>query len=249
MFSRLKKKRVQPGAQPIEQSTMDRITAPNCSQEDFVLLYSKLVEDCHPGIGILMTAPLTLELTLENGKKSTTFLNNLWIQWKSAEDRADLVNRHINAMLAILKPGPPIERRQIIPIVKDSIYVRDYGGKMIFEHYVGDLYCIYAIDWEDRTETLSIEQMTKLGLEQSTLRDLAIENLQGILPEAECHGEGPWYMLSAGTDYVASLLLLDGVWDQLAEMVDGDLVAVAPARDTLLFTGANSSEGLAFIRK
>jgi uncharacterized protein YtpQ (UPF0354 family) len=56
-------------------------------------------------------------------------------------------------------------------------------------------------------------------------------------------------MLTAGGDYVASILLLDGVWDQLAATVGGDIVVTVPARDVLFFTGSASQEGLATIRK
>jgi hypothetical protein len=42
--------------------------------------------------------------------------------------------------------------------------------------------------------------------------------------------------------------LLDEVWLPLEEESDGDIVAVAPARDVLLFTNSKSSEGLVRIR-
>src|ERR1700676_2279613 len=119
MFPLRRKKAMQPKTELSAQSTMDRIVAPTCSQEEFVLLYSKLLEERQPGIGILMTERMTLEMSLETGEKSSTFLHNLWIQWRTAEDRVDLVNRHVNAMLAILRPKPPVDRRQIIPIIKD----------------------------------------------------------------------------------------------------------------------------------
>src|SRR5256885_92520 len=69
-----------------------------------------------------------------------------------------------------------------------------------------------------------------------------------FVPPIERHGEGPWYLLTAGGDYVASILLLDEVWQQLEEEIDGDIVAVVPARDVLLFTSSKSSEGLVRIR-
>jgi hypothetical protein len=41
---------------------------------------------------------------------------------------------------------------------------------------------------------------------------------------------------------VASILLFDDVWAQLEESSDSDIVAVAPSRDVLLFTGSNQSK-------
>lgn len=247
MFSWLVKKPSPRSDNPVERSTMDRITSPSCSRDELVLLYSKLLEERQPDLKIVMTGPMTLQMSSQDGKEAFTHLDNLWIQWQRAEDREDLVNRHVSGMLTVLKPAPPVDPRQIIPIIKDAVYVGD-GEKMVFEHLVADIYCVYAVDWPDRTMSLTKEILSGLGIEQSELRRLSIENLQAILPAAECHGEGPWYFLSAGNDYEASLLLFDGLWDQLAASVSGDVVAAVPARDSLLFTGSESPEGLAAIR-
>ena len=77
---------------------------------------------------------------------------------------------------------------------------------------------------------------------------IALNNLRRILPDVDYREEGSFYEVEAGDVYVASVLLMDEVWDQVAGKVDGDLVAVAPARDVLLFTGSESPEGLQAIR-
>lgn len=248
MFSWLVKKPASKVKIVHEKSTMERLIAPTCSQAELVLLYAKLLEERQPGLKIVMTGPMTLQMSSHDGKEAFTHLDNLWIQWQMAEDREDLVNRHVSGLLTVLKPAPPVDPRQIIPIIKDAIYVESYGEKMVLEHLAADIYCVYAVDYPDRTMSLTKEILSGLGIEQSELRRLSIENLRAILPPAECHGEGPWYFLSAGNDYVASLLLFDGLWDQLAEIVPGNPVATVPARDVLLFTGSESPEGLAAIR-
>jgi uncharacterized protein YtpQ (UPF0354 family) len=107
----------------------------------------------------------------------------------------------------------------------------------------------FAIDWEGRAESLSRTIMEALGLEQINLRNFAVENLRTILPPVECHGDGPLFLLSAGTDYVASLLFFDDLWDQLSEVLEGDPIAVVPARDLVLFKGVASSESITAIRR
>ena len=44
-------------------------------------------------------------------------------------------------------------------------------------------------------------------------------------------------MLTAGGNYEATLILLPEVWESVAEMVSGQIVAAVPARDVLYFTG------------
>ena len=85
------------------------------------MLYSKLLEERgNPALKIVMTEPMTLNISTDGGKDASTFLDNLWIQWQRAEDREDLINRHANAMLSMLKPDTSIDPRQIIPIIKDA---------------------------------------------------------------------------------------------------------------------------------
>lgn len=55
-------------------------------------------------------------------------------------------------------------------------------------------------------------------------------------------------MLTAGADYVASLILLDDLWIELKESIMGDIVVAVPSRDVLLYTSSESSEGIARMR-
>ena len=248
MFSwfRSKEKKDLPSSEP---STLDRLMTARRNKDEFVLIYVKLLEERQLGLKCLLTDPTTIEITHEDGKTSTTFLDNLFIQVQGDEDPTDLIERHIRTILAMLRPEPPIERKQLIPIVKDKIYVDSYCRNTVYEHYAADLYCVYAIDREDSTKTIGPEELSALQVEREDLRTVALENLETLLPPAECYGDGPWFWLTAGNDYVASLILFDSLWDeQLAAMVEGDLVAVVPSRDVVLFTGSRSSEGIVAIR-
>jgi len=91
--------------------------------------------------------------------------------------------------------------------------------------------------------------MKELEIEPTDLPSLARSNLKRILPEIEQHGEGPWYLLTAGGDYAASLLLFDDVWNTLSRSVEGDVVAAVPSRDVVLFTGVRSKDGIEWIKR
>jgi uncharacterized protein YtpQ (UPF0354 family) len=118
------------------------------------------------------------------------------------------------------------------------------------EHLTGDLWIVYCVDTEQTVWSLSEEEFLKLELPFGQLRSVATENLLRILPEIERHGDGSTYfMLSAGTVHCASLLLLDDIWNEQRNDVNGDIVAVAPCRDVLLFTGSNDNSALAAMRK
>ena len=152
------------------------------------------------------------------------------------------------------KPSTLPDKKSIVPLVKDEQYLNIGRNKQtselpfMNEHFAGDLWIIYAVDLPDAMQSLSKENAEKLELGLIELRTLAIENLKRILPPIERHGDGPLFMLTAGADYVASLILLDEVWYDLQQSIEGDIVAAIPSRDVLLYTSSDSSEGIERMR-
>jgi uncharacterized protein YtpQ (UPF0354 family) len=224
---------------------------PEITRESFFLLYSRLLELRCGARELRYEEPDTLLLKTAEGAEHKLYLQNLWIQ--SREDLAEgreVIERFVSVVSEF---GKEVEatRDAVVPLVKDQTYI-DFlgeGTNVPIEHLAADLWIVYAVDRDTNITTLSEKEMVALELSREDLRNLAIENLRNILPPVECHGEGPWFLLTAGGDYVASLLLLDSVWQFAAEEAKGDVVAVAPTRDVLLFTNADSVEGLAEIRR
>ena len=139
-------------------------------------------------------------------------------------------------------------------MIKDVLYLKEIlnnstGDKVtVTEHLAGDLWIVYAFDTPEAMLTMQNKHLRELDLKTQHLRPLAIENLRRILPPVLQHGDGPVYMLTAGADYVASLMLFDDIWDEIQEAIEGDIVAAVPSRDTLLFTDSTSKEGIEELR-
>jgi uncharacterized protein YtpQ (UPF0354 family) len=233
-----------------EISTMDRILTRNCSRDELFLLYSKLLQERFPKYSIEFTGESVLHITNPEGKELTTYLDNLWLRYKDgSEDRRDLIERFVRFAENIGVPALPVARENIVAIIKDAQYMEQFTKKRaVADHLCGDLWVVYAIDEPERTGVLMEEKLSGSGIAREDLRALAVSNLQRILPPVERHGGGPWYLLTAGQDYVASLLLFDWLWSQLADSVEGEIVAVAPSRDVVMYTGSKSPEGIAAIR-
>lgn len=182
----------------------------------------------------------------------TVFLENIWRQTRHApESREQGVERFLRVFGRLSSSASELPQLNcIVPMIKDEGYF-DVSRKLskedapfANEHLVGDLWIVYAIDTPDSMLTLQRSHLSDLGLEVSELKELAVTNLTRILPPIERHGEGPVYMLTAGGDYVASLLLLDDVWAELQHETSGAILAAVPSRDVLLFTDSSSKEGL-----
>jgi uncharacterized protein YtpQ (UPF0354 family) len=247
-----KKKRPRAATSSDEPPTIDRLLNRSCNRDEFILLYSKLLQERMPGNRVEFVGESALRLVTQGGKESTTHLDNLWLKYKAGtEDRAELIDKYIRLAQALIDGDDKTpERQNIVPMIKDSQYL-DYMRPLeefATQHLCGDLWIVYAEDEPERIRTLKRVDIRRAGVDDSELRSVAIENLKRTLPPAEVHGPGPCYLMTAGGDYVASLLLLDYVWDQVAKMVSGDMVATVPARDVLLFAGSESSEGVNAMR-
>jgi len=248
-FAKEKAEWVEPASEP---STMDRMLSRVCTRDEFFLLYSKLLQERLPDCKVEFLDESTLHVVRPDGKESTTYLTNFWLKYKAGdEDRKELIEKYARLVQDLGKSRALPERQNIVAMIKDSQYMEigKVQSQSLADHLCGDLWVVYAEDQPDRISTLLAEAIAGLGISRSELQALAVENLKRILPPAECHGDGPWYLLTAGQDFVASLLLFDSLWDELQEIVEGDVVATVPTRDVLMFTGSGSREGLAEIRK
>ena len=228
----------------------EKLNAFDLTREQFDLLFSLLLKqdwgatelavDPRGGFSFLLPGQTGLQFL---------FTENVWVlAQQEVESRFECVMAFLDKVLTPISDA--ISTSQIVAIIRaaDWLAVGDAEGVLFKDHLVGDLWVIYAVDRPDTTITLSESNLAQIGLHRDELRPTAVTNLQRLLPEIECHGEGPWFSLVADGCYEASLLLLDSLWDRLEGQVDGDLIAAIPARDTLIFTGAKSLEGLSILR-
>lgn len=113
----------------------------------------------------------------------------------------------------------------------------------------GDLIVMYAEDRDDCFAYLTKKRVRELGLSLDDLHKLAVENLPCRVPNIQVHGDGHSFMITAGGNFEASLLLHPTFWDGLAGHLSGFPIAAVPARDLLFVAGSESEQGRAFIKK
>jgi uncharacterized protein YtpQ (UPF0354 family) len=192
----------------------------------------------------------------DSGTPITIFLSNLWSKIRSLQGgRAEEIERFLGAMVRAADARPAANRDAMVPMIKDVAYLKEIlanftedDKQTVTEHLAGDLWIVYAFDTPETIVTMQKTHLRELELNTQELRALAIENLRRILPPVLQHGDGPVYLLTAGADYVASLLLFDDVWAEIQETTAGDIVAAVPSRDVLLFTDSTSKEGIEELR-
>jgi uncharacterized protein YtpQ (UPF0354 family) len=93
-------------------------------------------------------------------------------------------------------------------------------------------------------------ELNRLNLTPGELRAIAIKNLRQRIGDIETVGEGsPVYMLTAGEDLSACLLLFDEVWEDLGDQLPGQMVVAVPSRGIVLVTTDEWPEGMALMRE
>ncbi len=112
-----------------------------------------------------------------------------------------------------------------------------------------DLVVFYAFDLGTHYQIVANRDLPKLKVTKDELHERAIQNLRDLDLEVRAHKGDRIFMLTAGGNYEATLLLLPEVWASIAEMVEGDIVTSIPARDILYVTGNADAENLADMRR
>ncbi len=205
-----------------------------------------------------------LQLTDSKGSKHTCFLNNAYDVYKQNPGSLDeVLKKFIDSGLETIRGmGAPdsLDRTRIVPVVKDRKWLEemrqamiDRGAKEMFEvtyeDLNPDLVVIFAEDSPKNIRYFGEKDLEKAGLERNQLRQLAVENLKRLLPEIKKHGGNGLFMITAGGNFEASLLLFESLWAGLQKEVRGEIVAAVPARGLLLVTGSKDLEGIAKIKQ
>jgi uncharacterized protein YtpQ (UPF0354 family) len=234
------------------------LSNPQLGADEFMGLCVVALKDLYPDTAVNPTEE-TGKFQLQVGERQpfTVYLNNLWRNCRlDPENRAAEVERFLRIMVGAGKESSdsPPSIHSIVPTIKDEEYLRvvkpqdGSEHKFVHEHLVADLWIIYSVDLPERIVSFQRKDFGAMKMGLGELQALAIKNLRNILPPIKQHGEGPLYMLTAGGDYVASLILLDEIWDEMQTPIEGEIVVGIPSRDVLLFTGSGSKAGILSMR-
>lgn len=160
----------------------------------------------------------------------------------------------------LYSPKEKISIDRIVPIIKPITYLDDIksvANKMgaskdiegVYEKYNDQLIIVYAEDTKNSIRYLTHDDIKTLSVSEDSIKQLAVRNLDKLLKSIQRKGGDGVYMLTAGGDYEASIILLDNVLTKQALPVNGDFVIAIPNRDMLLITGSSDKAGILKIKE
>jgi uncharacterized protein YtpQ (UPF0354 family) len=212
-----------------------------------------------PGVNVVINCDLELKVTTASGHITTSFLHNAYDVYKGdPKAKTEIIDRFVQSHRETVlnsQATESLDRTRIIAVVKDRLWLEETRQAMIkrgakklpenvYDDLNADLVVLYAEDSPKNIRYFSPADLEKAGIERKELRTLACENLKRVIPKIERHGGNGLFMLSAGGDYEASLLLFESIWDDFKKEITGDVVVAIPTRDVLIVTGSENTQGL-----
>jgi uncharacterized protein YtpQ (UPF0354 family) len=224
------------------------------SPQAFTEAFAKALAKALPDAKITVTGDLQTETRGTAGGAVTLDLHNAYARYlEHPQDVEAVIENCVSGQVEILqlaKNKEQLDRSRILPVFKpprwlDALRQRRAPEPLI-EPYNAELIVAYVED--QPTSMRFLTTLDDVG-DRAKLRDLALANLDRVLPKIEMRaGDDGIFLIEAGGDYEASQLLLDDIWTGGQIKVDGDIVVAVPAKDALLVTGSHNQAGLKKMR-
>ena len=233
------------------------------SPAEFTREFADALRHENPELKIEAAKDLELTITTSDGHAITSFLHNAYNLYRQdPATKSEVMKKFIQAgnetLRTLRRQG--VDAARIVPVVKDRSWLDEVRQGMsnpdvrelpnwIHDDLNGELVVFYAEDSPQNIRYLEAKDLAGANIAQDNLRQLACENLMRLLPKIERHGSNGVFMITAGGDYEASLLLIESIWADLGKLVDGDVVVAIPTRDLLLVTGSHNAAGIRNVRE
>ena len=220
------------------------------SKLQFTKEYFKILEKTVPNIELISLKELEIK-TKVHDNEHTHFLDNAYNEYVGDnENKSEIIDRYIKSSLETYNPKPEFSIDQVVPVIKTQSYIDELlritsqdEVNTLYERYNFELFIFYARDLENSISYITKDDAAKFNLEVSNIRELSIDNLLNRV-SIERHGANGYYMITAGGDYEAGLILAKSIWTEENFKVDGNIVIGVPSRDVLLITGSNNESGI-----
>ena len=230
------------------------------SPTDYTKEYASALQRAVPELRIAIKADMEIAVTTKDGHETTTFLDNSYKEYLSSPgNKAEVIQKYVSAFLEPRIQTEQVDRTRITPVIKDRAWLSEIKEGMkargarevpenVWEPLNDELVVVYVEDSPKNLRYLSPKDVPMLSLKVEELRPLAVKNLRALSLNIQIQGGNGIFMITAGGDYEASLILFDEFWDRSRIEVDGDYVIAVPSRDMLLITGSRNRTGIEKLR-
>ncbi|SEF55975.1 hypothetical protein SAMN05421819_0417 [Bryocella elongata] len=233
--------------------TLEKLGRPGLSDETIVLLTHLLAQLHFPDLQVELVAKEELKFTTLDGATHRMYLTNMLVECRrEPEDRAAIVDRYVRVIAGRDSEGEMNSLENLVTLVRDAQFlgVVQQESPIAARHLIADLWLVLARDGAESVTTLSKKDAEALSEDFEALFKRGEENVLELLEglTARPYSASCYTFETENVFYLSSVVAMDFLWDQVGALVEGDVVLGVPARDTLLFCGANDRAGIAELR-
>lgn len=223
------------------------------SQDEFAHAYLEALKTKHPKVAFVLNKDGSI--TSQNKDDNYIFyLDNAYKSYLMEPDSlGKVLEQYIAPSTLLYGEKKKMDLATIVPIIKPVDYIAELnkGDKpieMATKAYNDQLVIVYAEDLPEGFKYLTKKDFDSIGISVDSLHELAMANFYKQVPNIEKYSKDGRYMLGAGGNYEASLILLPAMWMDDCP-VDGDYVVAIPNRDLIFITGSKNKAGIDTLRK
>jgi uncharacterized protein YtpQ (UPF0354 family) len=188
----------------------------------------------------------TLVGSFSDGTAFEFQLSNLKKEISNAPAQKDaLIQKYLrshNYTFDQISGSPKLSPETIFPIVRNISIAKELHDKGIdLNLFPGaqiskDLVVFYVDDSAENMSYLTLKRIEGIGLTKDNIMDVAMKNLKKIFLETTFVKTGDYFTATGDRDYISSLMLAPGLWDQVRNKEHGNPVVGVPARDVIFYT-------------
>ena len=228
------------------------------NSKQFTEHYMKELQSVFSEVDFTLTDDFTITAE-HNDSTYQHYSGNAYSLYKqNPEDLELIISNYINSAVELYIPREAINIERIIPVLRSREYFENVielmnknedATNILGDDYDEGLVIMFGEDRDSSTSFLSDEDIDELNIERENLFDLSLENFKNIVTNIERNGDSQIYMVTAGGNYEAMLILWTELWTKETFPVDGEIIIAIPNRDLLLVTGSEDMEGMEKIKQ
>jgi uncharacterized protein YtpQ (UPF0354 family) len=200
----------------------------------------------------------TLMGTFSDGTAFEFQLSNLKKEISNAPAQKDaLIQKYLrshNYTFNQVSGSPKLSPETIYPIVRNISIAKELHDKGVDLNLLPgaqiskDLVVFYVDDAAETMSYLTLKRIEAIGVTKENIMDVAMKNLKKVFLETTFVKSGDYSTATGDSDYISSLMLAPGLWDQVREKEHGNPVVGVPARDVIFYTTDADQRGLEAVR-
>jgi uncharacterized protein YtpQ (UPF0354 family) len=227
------------------------------TDREFANLYLDSLSKKYPTVKF----DLNQDLTITSKKGDTDYkhyIDNAFVAYKAEPDSInDIISRYVASTTDLYSDQKKVNIGSVVPIIKpveflDEINSLSKDGKsfpFITDKYNDQLIIVYAEDSKNSIKYLTEDNFKILSISRDSLKSIALKNFDKIITNIQRQGDNGIFMITAGGDYEASLILLSSIWTKENFKVDGEFIVAIPNRDMLMITGSKNKTGIGKLKE